>query len=117
MTLDDIARVCHEANRAYCETLGDTSQVPFDAAPQWQKDSALVGVTKISIGETTRPEQSHESWSAQKVAEGWIYGPTKNPIAKTHHCLVPFEELPKEQQLKDYLFFAVATSLLPMRES
>ena len=29
MKTDDIARVTHEANRAYCITIGDTSQVPF----------------------------------------------------------------------------------------
>lgn len=107
-----IARVCHEANRAYCETIGDYSQPVWGAAPPWQIDSAIQGVENIAKGIVTRPEQSHESWSAQKIADGWVYGPTKDPVAKTHHCLVPFADLPPEQQAKDHLFFAIATALL-----
>jgi hypothetical protein len=38
--IDQVARVCHEANRAYCQTLGDNSQPAWDDAPEWQKDSA-----------------------------------------------------------------------------
>lgn len=32
MTIEQIARVCHEVNRAYCESMGDTSQVPWEDA-------------------------------------------------------------------------------------
>jgi hypothetical protein len=45
----DIARVCHEVNRAYCTSLGDESQLPWDSAPQWQKDSAINGVRFITV--------------------------------------------------------------------
>jgi hypothetical protein len=34
MTTTDIAKVCHETNRAYCETLGDNSQPPWEEAPE-----------------------------------------------------------------------------------
>lgn len=110
--INAVAAVCHEANRAYCATLGDHSQSAWADAPVWQRESALFGVKGIAEGTITRPEQSHESWSAQKIADGWVYGPEKDPIAKTHHCLVPFAELPPEQQAKDHLFFAIATTLL-----
>ena len=30
LTLNDIARVCHEVNRAYCQALGDNSQVEWN---------------------------------------------------------------------------------------
>jgi hypothetical protein len=39
-----IAQVCHEANRAWCEVNGDTSQKPWNEAEQWQRDSAIKGV-------------------------------------------------------------------------
>lgn len=39
--LQQIAKVCHEANKAYCETLGDYSQPEWEAAPAWQKDLLL----------------------------------------------------------------------------
>ena len=57
------------------------------------------------------PQASHESWMAQKIAEGWVYGEVKDPERKTHHCIVPFADLPREQQAKDYLFRAVVHAL------
>lgn len=47
---------------------------------------------------------------ADKVAEGWTYGPQKNPELKQHPCIVPPGELPVEQQAKDYIFRAVVVS-------
>jgi len=105
-----IAMVCHEVNRAYCEALGDTSQPPWDEAPEWQKNSALLGVN-LHTHNNVGPEASHESWMNQKLAEGWVYGEVKDSEAKTHPCIVPFDDLPKEQQAKDYIFRAVVHSL------
>lgn len=109
---EGIARICHEANRALCLAFGDTSQKPWDDAPDWQRGSALDGVRKIKAGEVTRPEQSHESWMAHKVAEGWVYGPTKNPETKEHPSLRPFPELDAPEQAKDFLFFAIVKAAL-----
>ena len=40
-----IAKVCHEVNRAYCMSQGDGSQPRWEDAPDWQKQSAISGVT------------------------------------------------------------------------
>ena len=112
MRIEDIARVAHEANRAFCETLGDKSQVAFDDAPEWQRQSAMNGVQAIVDGRVQQPRDSHESWSKEKIEQGWKYGPVKDPEAKTHPCLVPFTQLPPEQQAKDHLFLAVVMALL-----
>ena len=102
-----IARICHEVNRAYCQALGDNSQPAWEDAPQWQRDSAILGVTLHTENPDAGPQASHESWMAQKVAEGWTYGPEKLPELKQHHCIVPFDELPVAQQAKDFIFRAV----------
>lgn len=106
MKIESIARICHETNRAYCESLGDISQPYWDEAPDWQKQSAINGV-KFHLSGDHGPEASHESWMAEKVAEGWVYGEVKDPEKKTHHCIVPFDQLPLEQQRKDVLFRSV----------
>jgi hypothetical protein len=108
--MDAIARVCHEVNRAYCEALGDTSQVPYDDAPEWQRASARMGVDLHFMGEFG-PEASHVSWMNQNLNEGWTYGPVKDAEKKEHPCMVPFADLPKEQQAKDYIFRAVVHAL------
>lgn len=111
MHQSEIARVCHEVNRAYCEALGDTSQSPWENAPDWQKNSAILGVKLHTNNPDAGPEASHESWMAQKIEDGWKYGPVKNPEKKEHPCIVPFSQLPAEQQAKDFIFRAVVHAL------
>jgi hypothetical protein len=106
----DIARVCHEANRAYCATIGDHSQKPWLECPDWQRDSAVKGVQFHLSGERT-PEESHESWLAVKIATGWKYGAVKDEEKKEHPCCVPYAELPEAQKKKDALFTAVVAAL------
>lgn len=110
--IEDVAETCHEINRTLCRRLGDNSQVPWGDAPDWQRKSAIGGVRNIADGKVQRPKDSHESWLAEKEADGWVYGKDKDATNKTHPCMVSFDELPCEQQLKDVLFFATSTHLL-----
>lgn len=111
MRTEEIARVCHEVNRAYCASLGDTSQPAWEAAPEWQRESAMRGVAHAQLNPDAKPSDSHESWLAEKKAAGWKYGPVKDPEKKEHPCFVPYAELPPEQKTKDFLFLAVIRSL------
>lgn len=108
---EQIARVCHAANREYCATLGDHSQPAWDDAPQWQKDSAVQGVqfhlSAHKSGVKPRPEASHEKWLEQKRREGWCYGPLKDPSIKQHPCFMPYDGLPMDQRMKDYIFGSI----------
>lgn len=111
MTNEQIAQVCHEANRAYCATLGDLSQPAWADAPEWQRESAVNGVAHARGNPNAKPSDSHESWLAEKAAAGWKMGPVKDPEKKEHPCMVPYAELPPEQQRKDALFLAVVRAL------
>jgi hypothetical protein len=106
-----IARVCHEVNRAYCLSQGDHSQPAWEQAPDWQKDSAIAGVNFALDNPDAMPSDSHDSWLAQKRAEGWVYGPVKDPARKQHPCFVPYDELPPAQKAKDHIFLAIVRSL------
>ncbi len=108
--VEQIARTCHEVNRAYCISIGDHSQPTWDGAPDWQKNSAINGVNYHLANPDSKPEDSHNNWMAEKQRDGWKYGPEKNPETKEHPCFVPYDELPKEQQVKDLLFIAVVRS-------
>jgi hypothetical protein len=85
-----IAKIAHELNRSYCQALGDNSQASWEDSPAWQTDSALAGVNYIISNPAITPKESHESWLAAKVADGWVYGAIKDPNAKTHPCCVPY---------------------------
>ena len=116
MNEEQIARAAHEVNRAYCQALGDNSQSAWEDAPQWQRDSAVLGVRLHTENPDAGPQASHASWMKQKLEEGWKYGAFKDPENKMHPCIVPFAELPREQQAKDFIFRAVVHALKPIKE-
>lgn len=112
MTPEQIARVAHEANRAYCQSIGDNSQVCWDEAPEWQRNSAINGVLFHIANPDATPENSHESWMREKAADGWKYGAVKDAEKKEHPCFTAYANLPVAQRAKDYLFRAVIHSLV-----
>lgn len=111
MKIEHIAQVAHEINKAYCEALGDNSQTSWEDAPQWQKESAVLGVIFHMENPDAGPDASHSSWMKQKLEDGWVYGPVKDAEKKQHPCIVPFDLLPVEQKAKDFLFRQVVHSL------
>jgi hypothetical protein len=110
--IEQIAKVCHEANKAYCEAIGDKSQVSWHAAPDWQKESVINGVEFHMNNPKSTPEDSHNNWLEKKKAEGWKKGKKKDPVKRTHPLMVPFQMLPKEQKAKDYIFLGIVRAML-----
>ena len=115
MKVEQIARVAHEINRAYCLSLGDDSQPKWDDAPEWQRESAINGVQFHIAKPDASPDNSHIAWLRVKTEAGWKWGPVKDPEKKEHPCCVPFDQLPAEQQVKDYLFRQVVHSLIGIK--
>jgi len=109
--VERIARVAHELNRAYCESIGDDTQVPWDIAEQWQKDSAMNGVLFHIVNPDADASASHDNWLAAKLADGWLHGEEKDADKKTHPCIMPFDDLPADQKSKDFLFRGVVHAL------
>ena len=111
LTNEVIAKIAHEVNKAYCQSIGDDSQLDWADAPDWQRASAIKGVEFHRNNPDASPAHSHESWLAEKKAEGWKYGAVKDPDKKEHPCYVPFDALPTEQQAKDFIFRKIVHSL------
>jgi hypothetical protein len=111
LTHEQIARICHEANKGLCEATNDFSQKSWAEAEPWQRDSAISGVAFALANPDAPASMQHDAWSAEKIADGWKYGPVKDPGKKEHPCLVPYNELPPAQQAKDHVFKAIVQSL------
>lgn len=106
-----IAKVCHQANKAWCDAVGDNSQKDWDEAEEWQRSSAIKGVEFRIDNPEAGHDAQHNSWMKEKVDGGWVYGEVKDAEAKTHPCIVPFDQLPEFQKKKDALFCAIVDSL------
>lgn len=111
MNIEKIAQVAHETNRHYCQSIGDSTQVLWIEAPQWQKDSAIKGVQFHIDNPEAGCAASHESWLKEKEEAGWKYGEIKDVDKKEHPCFVPYNELPVDQQVKDALFVGVVRAM------
>jgi len=109
-----IAKVCHQANKAFCETNGDDTQQDWEKAVQWQRESAINGVLFRIDNPNAGSDAQHNAWMKEKIDAGWVYGEVKDAVAKTHPCIVPYNELPEFQQKKDTLFCAIVDALKPI---
>jgi len=109
LTIDQVARVCHEANLAYCQAIGDPGLPHWDDLEEGYRDSTRAGVVGVLKGST--PEQSHESWRAERIVQGWVWGTVLDRGAKVHPNLVPYDALPALQRIKDLLFLGIVKAL------
>ena len=71
------------------------------------KGSVISGIKALLKDPSLSPEQMHEKWAEYKRAEGWVYGVSKDPVAKTHPCLVPHSQLGPFAKSKDGVFGAI----------
>ena len=113
LTVEEIAEICHEANRLYCQTIGQAEwqTKSWDRVNESVRQSAIAGVqAKMDDPELT-PAEQHENWMSYKINDGWVYGEEKHDGKKTHPCLVEYEKLPDTQKRKDLLFGSIVTAL------
>jgi len=108
--IDALSELCHEVNRAYCEAHGDLTHKPWADTDTELRVSVAKGVTSLLTSDLT-PEQLHSLWAEERTRQGWKYGAFKDVENKLHPNLVPYDQLPGEQKVKDYLFRAVVRTI------
>ena len=111
MKIESIAAVCHEANRRYCAEIGDVSQKSWEEAPFHQQQSAIAGVIFTMQNPEASLSAQHDNWMKYKQDAGWKYGTAKDDNEKTHPFILPYDQLPPEQRVKDRLFQQIVRAL------
>jgi hypothetical protein len=53
------------------------------------------------------PEELHDDWVRAYEVMGWRYGPVRDPEARTHPDMVPFDQLEPRERDKDAVFVAL----------
>lgn len=104
-----IAEVCHEANRGFQRAVGQPVAREWSNCGEDMQQSAMHGVKVAQEG--NGPEELHRQWLMVKEAQGWKYGKVKDEVAKTHPCMVPYDELSFTDRQKDMLFQAIVRAL------
>jgi hypothetical protein len=111
-TPEQIASVCHEANRQL-QLIQAAPGIPV--ATPWEefteKAGVISGVQFMLDNPYANPIDLHNNWLRDKQAQGWSYGPEKDTDLKQHPCFRPYHELPHEQRVKDAIFKAIVVAL------
>lgn len=76
----------------------DTQQQVYRPAPVDLSDVTLPESLEALSEQIAR--NVHEVWAKSRLDEGWVYGPERDDVARTHPGLVPYEALSEEE--KDY---------------
>src|SRR5687767_8184628 len=113
MTIDAevLGRTVHEAVRALCQASGDNSLPPWSEATQEQRNSTFAMIDFTIANPDAPPSAQHDRWMDERKAQGWTWGPRKDPEARTNPALVPYEELPVIQRAKDHVIQAIVLAL------
>jgi hypothetical protein len=115
--IEQMAMIVHETKRAYGKTVGDNSYSPWDETPGDQKNPTINSVTFLLQNPLAPVETLHDEWVRFMIADGWTFGSEKDDKKKTHPCLVAYEELPKEQKVKNFLFRNIIHTLFVTPDS
>ncbi len=109
--IEQIAKACHNANRVLQAMLSEPVSASWEESSDHIRASAVDGVIAAINDPDRGPGGSHVGWLKFKEADGWVYGEVKDEVAKTHPCMVPYEQLPPAQKAKDEMFLAIVRSL------
>jgi len=104
-----IAKVVHSANRAYVDAIGGRAFNPtWEEVGEEQRQGQIEAIKSLII-EPRTPQTSHEIWCVAREKEGWTKDIKYDYHRKTHPNLVPYDQLPFEEQFKDHLFMGIAS--------
>ena len=60
-------------------------------------------IAREDLTEDQRARLMHENWVRFKLADGWTYGPAKDPIGKKHPLIVDYDRLPAVEKVKEFM--------------
>ena len=63
-------------------------------------NSVILQSELLRLSETIA-RNTHDVWSAGRLADGWTWGPVRDDINKRHPCLIPYDELSEDEKEYD----------------
>ncbi|MEM9378039.1 MAG: RyR domain-containing protein [Pseudomonadota bacterium] len=109
--IEKIARTVHEAIRGWRLANGQEGIPVWSEAPDWMVAATKESVQVVLENPKLSASAQHEQWMAAKLRDGWTLGAQKDLDQKTHPLLVPFDDLPEVERLKDILINSIVAAL------
>lgn len=91
-----------ESNRLFADSVGqklEAAGLALLPAPLPDRDAQAFAFSDDEVEELARAE--HDRWERDLGAQGWRFGPVKDPERKLHPSLVPWSELGEDERDKD----------------
>ena len=65
-------------------------------------DTSAVEIA-VHLAELTEllARHAHDLWALQRLREGWRWGQKRDDTARTHPCLIPYDDLPESEKEYD----------------
>ena len=104
-----VAKVIHSANRAYVDAIGGRAFNPTWEEYGESKRQDLINAIINTVKDPQTPQASHENWCVAMEKAGWSKDIKLDYNRKTHPNMVPYDQLPFEEQFKDQLYMGIAS--------
>jgi hypothetical protein len=103
-----------EARESYRGQAGDIAlKLDMIGATVAPAGDEAPGAFRFTPGQVERlARHEHARWMREKRRAGWRFGPTEDPAARTHPCIVGYERLPDAEKDKDRQIVERIPSLL-----
>jgi hypothetical protein len=111
ITLGSVAKIVHQAIKAYAESTGDRSinDWQFTSAPDRSK---LVRSVAFRIDyPDLHSRDIHQNWIRMRMDDGWTHGEYDSDY-KTHPLLVEYTQLDPVTKIKNSLLCAIVDALI-----
>jgi len=97
-----IAQNAYEKTQLCRKNRGDFQDLPWAYLEEWKRNDIINTVWfYLMYYPSQGAEECHNSWVADKFLDGWVYGYALLQDKRQHPNLVPFGQLPVEEQIKN----------------